>query len=124
MKLQTFFRLIVNFKSEKNRRQDATLGNTHLLLVRIRQSRPGFHLEQSMGQKPINECRQMASKIKVVKIGQYTVFPRGVVSFFQIEENSQNVFFFGKSITNVTIESNEMIGSATVFPKTALLRGQ
>ena len=40
---------------------------------------------------------QMASKIKVVKIGQYTVFPRGVVSFFQIEENSQNVFFFGKS---------------------------
>ena len=35
-----------------------------------------------MGQKPIDESRQMASKIKVVKIGQYTVFPRGVVSFF------------------------------------------
>ena len=28
-----------------------------------------------MGQKPINEGRQMASKITVVKIGQYTVFP-------------------------------------------------
>ena len=72
-------------------------------------------LEQSMGQKPINEGRQMASKIKIVKIRQYTVFPRGVVSFFQIEENGQNVFFFGKSITNVTSKSNQMIGSATVF---------
>ena len=30
---------------------------------------------QSMGQNPINEGRQMASKIKVIKIGQYTVFP-------------------------------------------------
>ena len=77
-----------------------------------------------MGQKPINEGRQMASKIKVVKIGQYTVFPRGVVSLFQIKENGKNVFFFGKSITNATIKSNEMICSATVFPKTALLRGQ
>ena len=36
-----------------------------------------------MGQEPINEGRQMASKIKIVKIGQYTVFPRGVVGFFQ-----------------------------------------
>ena len=59
-----------------------------------------------MGQKPINEGRQMASKIKVVKIGQYTVFPRGVVSLFQIKENGKNEFFFGKSITNITIESN------------------
>ena len=59
-----------------------------------------------MGQKPINEGRQMASKIKVAKIGQYTVFPRGVVSLFQIKENGKNVFFFGKSITNETIESN------------------
>ena len=97
---------IVNFKTEKNRRQDAALRNTHLLLIRIRQSGPSSHLEQSMGQKPINEGRQMASKIKVVKIGQYTVFPRGVVSFFQIKENGKNVFFFGKSITNETIESN------------------
>ena len=77
-----------------------------------------------MGQKPINESRQMASKIKVVKIGLYTMFLRGVVSLFQINENGKNVFLFGKSITNVTIESNEMIGSATDFPKTALLRGQ
>ena len=63
----------------------------------------------------------MASKIKVVKLGQYTVFPRDVVSFFQIKENGKNVFFFGKSITNVTIKSNQMICGATVFPKTALL---
>ena len=59
-----------------------------------------------MGEKPINEGRQMASKIKVVRIGQYTVFPRGVVRFFQIKENGKNVFFFGKSITNIAIESN------------------
>ena len=78
----------------------------------------------SMGQKPIDESRQMASKIKVVKIGQYTVFPRGVVSLFQIKENGKNVFFFGKSITNVTTKSIQMICSATVFPETALLRGQ
>ena len=97
---------IVNFKTEKNWRQDAALRNTHLLLISIRQSGPRYHLEQSMGQKPINESRQMASKIKVVKIGQYTVFPRGVVRFFQIKENGKNVFFFGKSITNETIESN------------------
>ena len=76
-----------------------------------------------MGQKPINEGRQMASKIKVVKIGRYTVFPRGVVSFFQIKENGKNEFFLGESITNVTIKSNQMICSATVFPKTAQLRG-
>ena len=75
-----------------------------------------------MGQKPINEGKQMASKIKVVKIGQYTVFPHGVVSFFQIKDGN-NVFFFGKSITIVTIETNQMICSATVFPKNALLRG-
>ena len=31
----------------------------------------------------------MASKIKVVKIGQYTVFPRGVVSFFADERKLQ-----------------------------------
>ena len=54
-----------------------------------------------MGQKPITEGRQMASKIKVVKIRQYTVFSLGVVSFFQIKEIGKNVFFFGKSITNV-----------------------
>ena len=112
--------IIVNVKTEKNRRQDATLGNTHLLLIRIRQTGPSSHLEQSMGQKP----RQMALKIKIVKIRQYTVFPCGVVSFFQIKENGKNVFFFGKSITNITIKSNQMICSATVFPKTALLRGQ
>ena len=46
-----------------------------------------------MGQKPINEGRQMASKIK---IGQYTVFPCGVVGFFQVKENGKNMFFFGK----------------------------
>ena len=68
-----------------------------------------------MGQKPINEGRQMASKIKVVKIGQYTVFPRGVVNFFQIKEDGKNVFFFGKSITNVTIKSNQMICSTMFF---------
>ena len=48
----------------------------------------------------------MASKIEVVKIGQYNMFPCGVVSFFQIKENGKNMFFFGKSIMNVTIESN------------------
>ena len=66
-----------------------------------------------MGQKPINEGRQTASKIKVVKIGQYTVFPRGVVSFLQIKGNGKNVFFFGKSITNVTVKSNQAICRAT-----------
>ena len=44
------------------------LGNTHLLLVCIRQKGISYHLEQSMGQKLINEGRQMAMKIKVVKI--------------------------------------------------------
>ena len=62
-----------------------------------------------MGQKPLNEGRQMASKINIVKIGQYTVFPRGVDGFFQVKENGKNFFFFfffwgggggGKSITN------------------------
>ena len=68
-----------------------------------------------MGQKPINKGRQTASKIKVVKIRQDTVFLHGVVSFFQIKENGKNVFFFGKSITNITIKTNHMICSATVF---------
>ena len=72
----------------------------------------------SIGQKPINESRQMASKIKVVKIRQYTVFARGVVCFFfQIKEDGNNVsFLFAKSITNVINKMNQMIFSATVFP--------
>ena len=63
-----------------------------------------------MGQKPINESRQMASKIKVVKIGQYTVFPRGVVSFFQIKENGKNVFFFWQKHyeCNYQIETDDL----------------
>ena len=48
-------------------------GDQMLLLICIRQSGPSSHLEQSVGQKHINEGRQMALKIKVVKIGQYTV---------------------------------------------------
>ena len=47
-----------------------------------------------MGQKPLNEDRQMASKIKIVNIGQSTVFLRGVVGFFQVKETDKNVFFF------------------------------
>ena len=43
---KTDFTILLN----KNQRQDATLGNTHLLLIRIRQSGPSSHLEQSMGQ--------------------------------------------------------------------------
>ena len=31
------------------------------------------------------------------------------------------MFFFGKILTNVTIKTDKMICSATVFPKTALL---
>ena len=106
----------------------------HLLFIRIRQNGPSSHLEQSMGQKPIDEGRQMASKIKVVKIGQYIVFPHGVVSFFKIKENGNDVFFFifffilfvcfGKSITHVTIKTNQVICGARFFPKPALLRGQ
>ena len=87
---------MIYIKTKKNSRQDATLGNTYVLFIQIGQSGPSSHLEQSMGQKPINEGRQMASKIRVVKIRQYAVFPRGVVSFFQIKENGNNVFFFGK----------------------------
>ena len=79
-----------------------------------------------MGHKSIIEGRQMVSKIKVVKIRQYTAFSCGVVSFFQIKENGKYVcvcvfYFFGKSVMNVTIKTNQMICSATVLPKTALL---
>ena len=66
----------------------------------------------------------MASKIKIVEIRQYTVFPRGVVAFFQVKENGKNVFFFGKGITIETVKSYQLICSAMVFPKAALLRGQ
>ena len=78
-----------------------------------------------MGQKPINESRQMASKIKVVKIGQYTVFPRGVVSFFKIKGNGKNVFFFWQKHYeyNYRIELDDL-QCYGFFPKTALLRGQ
>ena len=95
--------------------------NTHLLLILL-SDRVGR--KQPVGRKPINEGRQMASKIKIVKIGQYTVFPCGVVGFFQVKENGKNVFFFGKSITNYPVKLYQLICSATVFPKTALLRGQ
>ena len=73
---------------------DASLRNTHLLLIHIGQSGASSHLKQPMGQEPINEGWQMASKIKIVKIGQHTVFPRGVVGFFQVKEKGKNVFFF------------------------------
>ena len=76
-----------------------------------------------MGQKPINEGRQMASKIKVIKIRQYTVFPCGVVSFIKVKEDCNNMFFLGNRMRNVNIKTNQMICSAMVFPKTALLQG-
>ena len=66
---KTDFTILFILRLKRIGKQDATLGNTHLLLIRIRQSGPSSHLEQSMGQKPTNEGRQMASKIKVVKIG-------------------------------------------------------
>ena len=72
-------------------------------------------LKQPMGQKPLNEGRQMASKIKIVKIGQYTVFPRGVVGFFQVKESGKNVLLLGKSISNETVKSYQLICSATFF---------
>ena len=70
MKLLNLLRLtsFVNFKTKKNQRQDATLRNTHLLLVHIRLSGLSSHLEQSMGQKPINEGRQTVFKFKLVEI--------------------------------------------------------
>ena len=49
----------------------------------------------------------MASKIKVVKIREHTVFPQSVVCFFHIKENGNNVFFFCKSVTNVMFYENE-----------------
>ena len=57
----------------------------------------------------------MASKIKIVKIGQYTVFPRGVVGFFQVKESGKNVLLLGKSISNETVKSYQLICSATFF---------
>ena len=75
--------------------------NTHLLLILL-SDRVGR--KQPVGRKPINEGRQMASKIKIVKIGQYTVFPRGVVGFFQVKENVKNMFFLGKNITHETVK--------------------
>ena len=71
MKLLNLLRLtsFVNFKTKKNRRQDATLRNTHLLLVHIRLSGLSSHLEQSMGQTTtINEGRQTVFKFKLVEI--------------------------------------------------------
>ena len=85
-----------SFKTEKDRRQNATFGNTHLLLIRLKQSGPSSHLEQSMGQKPINEGRQMASKIKVVKIRQYTVFPRGCRKRFSNQRKWQEHVLLGQ----------------------------
>ena len=87
--------IIVNFMTKKVWRQDATLRNTHLLLIRSRQSGTSSHLEQ------------------------YTAFPCGVVSFFQIKENGNNVLFFFvffcKSFTFVAIKTNQVIRSASVF---------
>ena len=76
--------------------------------MRIRQSGTSSHLEQSTRQKPINESRQMALKMKVVKVRQYAVFPHGVISVFQIKEDGNDLFFFGKSIMNVTIEPDDL----------------
>ena len=124
---------IVNFKTETNRSQDATLGNTHLLLIRIKQSGLSANLEQSVGQTPINEGRQVASKSMAVQIREYTVFPRGVVSSVQIEENTRTcifcccfcsfffcffvflLLFLAKAFATVTIKTTQMICRATFF---------
>ena len=65
------------------------MGNTHLLLMRITQSRPSSQVELTMGQKHINEGMQIPSKIKVVKIRQYAEFQRGVMSFFTYQRRWQ-----------------------------------
>ena len=68
--------------------------------------------------KQADGLENQGRKYKIVHVS-----PRGVVSFFQTKEDGNNVFFFGKSITNVTIKLNQLTCSATAFPKTALLRG-
>ena len=91
---KTDFTILLNLRLKRTGDKILPPGNTHFLLTRIRQSGPSSNLEHLVGQKPINEDRQMASKIKVLKIRHYTVFPCCVVSFFQIKENGKNVFFF------------------------------
>ena len=56
---------IVNFKTEKNRRQDTSLRNTHLLLIRIGQSGASSHLKQPMGQKP------KGRQIREIRVGKW-----------------------------------------------------
>ena len=75
-----------------------------------------------MGQKRDNEGGQMASKIKVVKIRQYTVFPRGVVSLFQIKENGKIVFFFWRKHYECNYQNEpDDLQCYGFFPKIALL---
>ena len=73
---------------------------------------PALTWNSRWDRNPSMKVGKWPRKSRSLKIGQYTVFPRSVVSLFQIEENGQNVFFFGKSITNVTIKSNQMAGRA------------
>ena len=73
----------------------------------------------------------MALKIKVANVRQCTVFPCGVVSFFQIKENGNSVLFllllfvclfvFGKSVTYVAIKTNQVICKCYGFSVSAMV---
>ena len=67
---QTDFRTVFTLRLKRARDKMLPRGNTDHLLKHIRKSGPSSHLKQLMGQKPTNKGRQMAMKIKVIKIRQ------------------------------------------------------
>src|SRR6267154_5613483 len=48
------------------------------------------------------------------------MFPSGIIDFFQIKQDCNNVLPISKFFTNPSLQSNELICSAPLFPKTTL----
>ena len=75
--LQDSVHIVVNF-DEQGWRQDATLRDPHLLLVKLKQSGAHSNPERTFGQEALNKPGEMAPETKIPEVRQNAVFPRFV----------------------------------------------
>ena len=63
----------------------------------------------------------MTPETKISEVCQNAVLPRRVVGFFKVKENSQDMVFVNKNVSDKHFKTNEVIQRAVVLPETALL---
>ena len=59
----------------------------------------------------------MAPETEIPEVCKDAMLPRRIVRLFQIKENSQNMFFTRKGVSNECFKTYKMIQRTVVLPK-------